>query len=428
MQFNTTRGIHPVPIEIRAEATPDRFGIEIGGLPEAAARETKVRVECALNMAGIRGSAKVLVHEPNGVKWAPDAALDLPIALEVARALGAVTLPDDLDAYGELALNGRLRPVRGLCCRLQRGRRALIPRDNAAEAAAVVEPGDEPVACLWFDEVIGWLQHGTGGQIVAPQRIEPPPSESVDFMVGQSAAFERVVATIRHGLPRALLVAPPGVGLTLMARELACELGPLTAEEARDVTRVHSVAGLVDRGPVTRRPFRAPHHTVSVAGLCGGGDKPRPGEVSLAHRGVLLLDDVTEFSERALRVLAHDLNNAEALLDRGSFPAHPAAVIATARPCSCGYRGSKRRACACSPQAIERYEARLDRIHQLLELKRIDLGDGADLRVAASTNACGWQTAYGLPHARFCAQPRAPGKPHCAEHMADLAELYGSES
>ncbi|NIR28714.1 MAG: ATP-binding protein [Gammaproteobacteria bacterium] len=381
-------GIDTLPVQITARRAPGGPGVCISGLSDAAAREVKVRVECALRAVGLAvPSVDVGVAPEGGHAIFPDAAFDLPIALEVLRAAGTLTFADRVTAYGELSLHGRIRPVRGISCRLEGdcGTRAVIPADNAAEAAWFVKPGDEPVACGSLTDAVAWL-HGERGCVVERRLVEPKEPAPVDAAVAKHEAFALLVnATITTGIGRALLVAPPGVGSTVLARSLVDMLPALTPEQACEVTRIYSVAGLTcPDGPITRRPFRAPHHTVSVLGLTGGGDRPRPGEVSLAHRGVLMLDDVTEFGERQLRCLVQDLNACESypqheIYGLARFPAYPAAVVATARPCQCGYYGSTRRACHCTPAALERYQQRLQRIQELLEATRVAMRDAPRL-------------------------------------------------
>ena len=378
MELNTVHGIEPVGIRLTAAPATE---LRIDGMAAAAARELKVRVQSALEACGLPTGAAVWIETPDACRAPVDGALDLPVALEIAAAHGAVQLPPDLSAYGELGLDGSVRPARGMCCRLRHGPgrgRTFVPEPCAAEVAAFVEEPGDALAFRSLAEVLARLRGGDAGLPIEPVKPVGSEPESVDEQTLKDERFHRLVSALESA-GRALLVGPPGVFKTVMARDAVRAMPRLSGRAVMQLTRIYSTAGLVDeRGPVVRRPFRAPHHTVSTAGLVGGGNRPRPGEVSLAHRGVLFLDDVVEFSMESLRSLAQALSVGESVVGNihtsVRFPAAPA-VIATAHPCPCGWAGSPRRACRCDSSRMARYVARLNAVRELLGLTRgaIDL-------------------------------------------------------
>ena len=312
-------------------------------------------------------------------------ALDLPIAMGILAASGSIepSAVEGVGFVGELALDGRLRPVRGglaltLAARDAGCKRVIVPSGNAAEAA--LAPGVEVLAGPDLGAVTHYLL-GRGPLVCARPDATPQPPALSDLsdVRGQERAKRalEVGAAGGHGL---LLRGAPGCGKTMLARRLPSLLPDLEFDEALEVTRIHSAAGLLDRIPIlTERPFRAPHHTASSAGLLGGGNPPRPGEISLAHRGVLFLDELPEFDRRSLEALRQVLEQRQIVLARARstsiFPAH-FQLVASANPCPCGWWGSGRRECRCDEGAIARYEARisgplLDRIDLQLTLQPI---------------------------------------------------------
>jgi len=361
---------HPIQVEVCSTRGPAFF--QMVGLAEAAVRESRVRVASALAKLGV-----LLDEYAITINLAPadlrkhGAALDVAIACAVLGALGVIQ-PEQLAGtllLGELALDGSVRGVRGVLPQLDgtRGRgllRAIVPESNGAEAGLLRDLDVRVAASL--GQVV---EHFSGrSELPRAPHVHFRPESSFgpgDFsQVRGQASARRALEIVAAGSHNLLMLGPPGGGKTLLARLLPSILPPLSFEEAIETTAIHSVVGLVDprKGVVTVRPFRAPHHSVSEAGLVGGGEVPRPGEVSLAHNGVLFLDELAEFRRGTLEALRQPLEDGEVCIARARarawFPARPL-VVGAVNPCPCGYRGHPTRKCRCSEKTRWRYQARL---------------------------------------------------------------------
>ncbi|MGE5246364.1 MAG: YifB family Mg chelatase-like AAA ATPase [Betaproteobacteria bacterium] len=364
-------GVEACPVQVEVDVSFGLPSFTMVGLPDASVRESRDRVKSAIRNSGFEFPAhRITVNlAPADVRKA-GAAFDLPIALGILAAQGTVERRHigDIVLIGELSLDGSIHHARGVLPIAAAARREglagiLLPASNAGEAAVVGGLGVFAVDSLV--DAVRALNDPNDAPPPVPAAVPVPGTATPDFedVRGQTLA-RRALEVAAAGGHNVLMVGSPGAGKTMMARRIAGILPPLTFDEALEVTAVHSVAGLLPAGCglLGARPFRAPHHTVSDAALVGGGSQPRPGEVSLAHHGVLFLDEMLEFSRHVLDVLRQPIEEGRVTIARAArtavFPAR-FMLVGAMNPCPCGFLGDARHECRCTPQQIARYRDRL---------------------------------------------------------------------
>ncbi len=400
-------GINAYMVSVEADVSSGLPSISTVGLGHGAVKEGRERVVAAIHNSGHTvPPRRITVNLAPADVRKEGSAFDLPIAIAILAGTGQVRSGElsRTMLLGELALDGELRPVRGALSIALAAHRAgikglILPPQNVGEAAVVKEV--EVRGARTLAEVIRYLN---GACDIQPASFDSqalfaensPPETDFSDVKGQEHV-KRALEVAAAGGHNILMVGPPGSGKTMLARRIPTILPPLSLPEALETTRIHSVAGLLDAGTslVVNRPFRAPHHTISDAGLIGGGSMPRPGEVSLAHNGVLFTDELPEFRRNVLEVLRQPLEDGEVTISRAALSlSYPSRFMLAAamNPCPCGFFGDSQRACRCLPEVVQRYLSRvsgplLDRIDLHIEVPAVRYRELSDQRSGEHSSA-----------------------------------------